>query len=85
VFGLKRKEVKRRWKTLFIEEFHEFCFLPDILKMKMALFWFAMPCSLVEVYRLFGGVCCLHRQGDQTTRRNNSDDCHLHTRRRENL
>ena len=23
----------------------------------------AVPCSLVDVYRWFGGMCCLHRQG----------------------
>jgi hypothetical protein len=55
-------------------------------------------CSLVEVYRRFRGACCLHHQGDevastsetsvnlyQTTRRNNPEESHLHTRRRENL
>jgi hypothetical protein len=39
--------------------------------MKMAAFWVVVPCSLVEVY--------------QTTRRNNPEDKHLHTRSRENL
>jgi hypothetical protein len=33
--------------------------------MKMAVFWVAAPCSLVEVY--------------QTTRRYNPQDSHLHT------
>jgi hypothetical protein len=33
--------------------------------MKMAVFWFVAPCSLVEVYRRFRGACCLHNQGDR--------------------
>jgi hypothetical protein len=58
--------------------------------MKMAIFWVVAPCSLVEVYRRFRGPCCLHHQGDeshfyQNTWRYNSEDGHLHTRRRENL
>jgi hypothetical protein len=28
-------------------------------RMKMAVFWVVVPCSLVEVYR-FRGPCCLH-------------------------
>jgi hypothetical protein len=32
--------------------------------MKMAVFWVVAPCILVEVYRRFGGACCLHYQGD---------------------
>jgi hypothetical protein len=32
--------------------------------MKMAVFWVAAPCILVEVYRRFRGACCLHHQGD---------------------
>jgi hypothetical protein len=32
--------------------------------MKMAVFWIVVPCSLVEVYRRFGGTCCLYYQGD---------------------
>jgi hypothetical protein len=31
--------------------------------MKMAVFWVVAPCRLVEVYRRFGGDCCLHYQG----------------------
>jgi hypothetical protein len=30
------------------------------INMKMAVFWGAAPCSLVEVYRRFRGTCCLH-------------------------
>jgi hypothetical protein len=33
--------------------------------MKMAVFWVAAPCSLVEVYRRFKGAYCLHHQGDE--------------------
>jgi hypothetical protein len=52
----------------------------------MAVFWVVAPSSLVEVYRRFGGACCLHHQGDrQTTRRNNPEDSHRHTYSRENL
>jgi hypothetical protein len=28
--------------------------------MTMPVFWVVAPCSLVEVYRRFRGVCCLH-------------------------
>jgi hypothetical protein len=67
----------------------------------MAVFSVVAPCSLVEVYRYFRGAYCLHHEGDSnskavsisktpenlynTTRRNNSEDSHLHTRRHENL
>jgi hypothetical protein len=30
----------------------------------MAVFWVVVPCSLVEVYQRFTGLCCLHHQGD---------------------
>jgi hypothetical protein len=30
----------------------------------MAVFWFAAPCSLVDVYLCFRGACRLHHQGD---------------------
>jgi hypothetical protein len=61
------------------------------LIMKMAVFCVVAPYSLVEVYRRFGGACCLHHQNKmsvnfyQTTRRNNPEDSHLHTRRLQNL
>jgi hypothetical protein len=29
-----------------------------------SVFWDVAPCSLVEVYRRFRGVYCLHHQGD---------------------
>lgn len=32
--------------------------------MKMITFWDTAPCSLLEVYRRFGGEYCLHHQGD---------------------
>jgi hypothetical protein len=51
---------------------------------KMAVFWIVPPCRLVEVYQRFGGLCCLHHQGDetlvnfyQTTRRYNPEDSNL--------
>jgi hypothetical protein len=30
----------------------------------MAVFWVITPCSLIQVYRSFRGVCCLYHQGD---------------------
>jgi hypothetical protein len=33
--------------------------------MKMAVFWVVAPGNLVEVYRRFGGVCCLHHHSDE--------------------
>jgi VanZ family protein len=33
--------------------------------MKMAVFWGVAPGSVVEVYQLFRGPCCLHHQGDR--------------------
>jgi hypothetical protein len=33
--------------------------------MKMAVFWVVAPCGLVEVYRRFRGLYCLHHQGDE--------------------
>jgi hypothetical protein len=35
--------------------------------MTMAVFWVVAPCSLVDVYRRFRGVYCLHHQGDYST------------------
>jgi hypothetical protein len=32
--------------------------------MKMAVFWDVAPCSRVDVYRRFRGVCCLYHQGN---------------------
>jgi hypothetical protein len=36
-----------------------------VVSMKMAVFWVVAPCSLVEVYQRFRGICCLHHQGDE--------------------
>jgi hypothetical protein len=33
--------------------------------MKMAVFWVIAQSCLVEVYRRFRGVCCLHHQGEK--------------------
>jgi hypothetical protein len=30
--------------------------------MKITVFWDAVPCSLVKIYRRFRGACCLHHQ-----------------------
>jgi hypothetical protein len=37
---------------------------PNYYRLKMAVFWVVAPCSLVEVYHRFRGLCCLHHQGD---------------------
>jgi hypothetical protein len=58
---------------------------------KMAVFWVVALCSLVEVYKSFGGLCCPHHQVMmeaaktsetlvnfyQTTWRYNAEDSHL--------
>jgi hypothetical protein len=33
--------------------------------MKIGAFWDVAPCRLIGVDRRFGGVYCLHRQGDE--------------------
>jgi hypothetical protein len=38
-----------------------------VASMKMAVFWVAAPCSLVEVYRCFRVTYCLHHQGDYSS------------------
>jgi hypothetical protein len=64
-----------------------------ISALKMDVFWVVALCSLVEVYQRVRSPCCLNHQGRtsetlvnfyQTTRRYNTEDSHLHTRR-ENL
>jgi hypothetical protein len=32
---------------------------------KMTVFWVVAPCSLVEVYRRFTGICCLQHQSSK--------------------
>jgi hypothetical protein len=71
-----------------------------LYNIKMAVFWLAAPCILVEVYRRFRVACCLHHQAlmmeaastsetsvnfYQTTWHYNPEDSHLHSRRCENL
>jgi hypothetical protein len=36
--------------------------------LKMAVFWDAALCSLIEINRHFRGAYCLHRQGDLRVR-----------------
>jgi hypothetical protein len=36
-----------------------------VASVKVAIFWIVAPFSLVEVYLLFKGACCLHHQGDK--------------------
>jgi hypothetical protein len=33
--------------------------------MKMSIFWVVALCSLVEVYRRFRGISCLHNKGGE--------------------
>jgi hypothetical protein len=58
----------------------------------MAVVWVVVPCSLVEVYWRFIALMMEAASTSetsvrfyQTTWRNNPEDSHLHTRRRENL
>jgi hypothetical protein len=57
----------------------------------MAVFWVVAPCGLVEVYRLIALMLEAASSSEtsvnlyKSTRRNNPEDSHLHTRRRENL
>jgi hypothetical protein len=37
--------------------------------MKSTVFWFVVPCSLVEVYRRFRGICYFHHHGDSSLKR----------------
>jgi hypothetical protein len=32
------------------------------MKSRLAIFWDVTPCSLVDVYWRFGGICYLHNQ-----------------------
>jgi hypothetical protein len=63
-----------------------------MLFVKKAIFWFVVPCSLVEIYQRSRGPCCLRWRTSetlvnfyQTTRRYNPEDSHLRIYRRENL
>jgi hypothetical protein len=57
--------------------------------MKMAVFWVIAPCNLVEVLiaLMMEAVSISETSANfyQTTRRNNPEDSHLDSRRRENL
>jgi hypothetical protein len=78
--------------------FNQFLYRISQFPEKMAVFWVVAPCSLVEVYRRFrvssfwllavitrAIALMMEANFYQTTRRNNPEDNHLHTRRRENL
>jgi hypothetical protein len=69
-----------------------------ITNKKMAVFWVVAPCSLVEVYHVSEVIAVSIRAMMEATStsetsvnfyktvpRNNPEDSHLHTRRRENL
>jgi hypothetical protein len=73
--------------------------LPDIYELWTTVFWEDAPCSLVEVHRRFRGACWVltalvleaasisktSANLYQNTQRNNPENTHVHTRRRENL
>jgi hypothetical protein len=40
-----------------------------MLLVKDAVFWDVMPCSLVDVYRRFGGTCCPGLRDRRVSRR----------------
>jgi hypothetical protein len=35
--------------------------------LKFRVFWDVLPCSKIDVDQRFGGACCLHRQGDESS------------------
>jgi hypothetical protein len=43
------------------------CEVLNAVTMKKNVVWNVAPCNLVEVYRRFGGTCCLHPQGNAAT------------------
>jgi hypothetical protein len=69
------------WNSKYIVRFE----VLTAASMKMTVFWYIAPCSLVEIDRRFRGAYCLHNQGSAPTRRNIPEGCHVHTRCRENL
>jgi hypothetical protein len=42
-----------------------------LVHLKITIFWNALVCSLVEVYRRFGETYCLHLQGRKASRASN--------------
>jgi hypothetical protein len=59
-FGLATKESTQTMNRIKYVGFE----ILTAVSTKMAVFWVAAPCSLVEVYLRFRGPCCLHHQGD---------------------
>jgi len=62
------------------------------VKFQVDVFWVVMSCSVAVGYQRFGGLCCLHLQGEETlvsyrntARRHNPEDLDLNLHRRENL
>jgi len=35
-----------------------------VMMLQVIVFWVLMPCSIVVEYQLFGGLCCIHLQGE---------------------
>jgi hypothetical protein len=59
-----------------------------IFHIEMTVFWVVAPCSLDQGGALMMEVASTYETSVnfyQTTRRNNPEESHLHTRRRENL
>jgi hypothetical protein len=67
------------------------------MRLKIVVFWDVTPCTLVNRYQRFGGICCLHLQGDtegsskvfdnmyQTTRRYILEECYIRNDRRDKI
>jgi hypothetical protein len=36
--------------------------VPNVVTMKIPIFWDVTPCGLVDIYRWYGAICCLHPQ-----------------------
>jgi hypothetical protein len=58
------------YNSVLVRKLTECQFLSAEIFLKMTVFWFLTPCSLVEIYKHFRGTCCLH---------------HLHTHHHENF
>jgi hypothetical protein len=63
------------------EELHNLYSSPDIVTIKITMFWNVTPCSLIEVQRCFGGTYCSHLHGrrvSQAVSQQEADDTGPH-------
>jgi hypothetical protein len=54
---VKRQKINRHKVLCGVYESYEGLF-------KVKVFWVVTPCSVVVRYQRFGGLCCLHLQGE---------------------